>query len=234
MNSTLDSSNPLRVRILTIAPSSWSTRKIAKEFNASRYLVQKSKRLKSMNGVLSETVAKVGHGFSQETLKTIEEFYCNDMYSRIMPSIKDVVSVKNKDGTREEKRKRLLLLNMRELYSSFKEIHPKIEISFGKFSSLRPKYCILPGASGTHSACVCTIHQNMKLMLDAINLKQLTKNASTPLSNYKDCIEKMVCSNPTSDYYINKCNKCPGTLKIISLIRKLLEDSSITDIKYSS
>ena len=232
--SSLDRNDPLRVRILTISPSSWSTRKIAKEFNASRYLVEKSKRLKSMNGVLSETVAKAGRSLSQETVKNIEEFYNNDMYSRIMSSKKDVVSVKNKDGAREEKRKRLLLLNMKELYSCFKETHPKIEISFSKFAFLRPKYCILPGASGTHSVCVCTIHQNMKLMLDAINLKQLTENTSTPLSNYKDCIEKMVCSNPTSDCYISKCNKFPGTEKIISVISKQLEDSCISDIKYSS
>ena len=44
----------------------------------------------------------------------------------------------------------------------------------------------------------------------------------------------MVYSNPTSDCYINKCNKCPGTEKIISVISKQLEDSCISDIKYSS
>lgn len=38
--SSLKHSDPLRVQILTVAPSSWSERKIAEEFSASRYLAK--------------------------------------------------------------------------------------------------------------------------------------------------------------------------------------------------
>lgn len=47
--------------------------------------------------------------------------------------------------------------------------------SSSKFAKFRPMYCILAGASGTHSVCVCTILQTCKLMLGAINLKELEK-----------------------------------------------------------
>ena len=38
---------------------------------------------------------------------------------------------------------------------------------------LRPKHCILAGTSGTHSVCVCTIHQNVKLIVLGARLNEL-------------------------------------------------------------
>ena len=43
----------------------------------------------------------------------------------------------------------------------------------------------------------------------------------------------MVCSQPTSSCYTNKCNKCPGTEKIIALLREQLEDRHISHVKCS-
>ena len=86
------------------------------------------------------------------------------------------------------KRRRLLLLNLKDLYASFKETYPKLKGCFSKFSKLKLKYSILPGASVTHSVCVCTIHQNAKMMLEAIQITQLTKNTQMHLTNYEDCI----------------------------------------------
>ena len=40
-----------------------------------------------------------------------------------------------------------------------------IKVGFSKFADFHPKHCVLAGASGTHSVCVCTIHQNVKLMM---------------------------------------------------------------------
>ena len=40
-----------------------------------------------------------------------------------------------------------------------------MKIGFNKFCKFRPKNVVLPNASGTHSVCVCTYHQNFKLML---------------------------------------------------------------------
>ena len=36
-------------------------------------------------------------------------------------------------------------------------------------------------------------------MLDAINLQHLTKDSDSPLENYKDCINKIVCSQPSEN-----------------------------------
>ena len=82
-----------------------------------------------------------------------------------MPGKKDCFSV----GKNVYKQKRHILCNLKELYVPFKNTNPEMKIGFSKFCSLRPKYCFLAGASGTHSVCVCTIHQNVKLLLQPID-----------------------------------------------------------------
>ena len=82
-----------------------------------------------------------------------------------MPGMKDVITVRQSDGKKERLQKRLLLLNLNELYQSFKEEHADLKVGFTKFSMMRPENCILAGSSGTHSICVCLYHQNVKLLL---------------------------------------------------------------------
>ena len=89
-----------------------------------------------------------------------------------MPGKKDFVSVK-KEGKRLHVQKRLVLSNLREVYRGFKEKFPDQKIGFSKFAEICPKHCILAGASGTHSVCVCTIEQNVKLMMFQMRLSDL-------------------------------------------------------------
>ena len=67
--------------------------------------------------------------------------------------------------------KQLVLANLKELYRSFKENNLNIEVGFSKFADLQPTQCILAGAAGTHCVCVCTIHQNMKLLFESSKLR---------------------------------------------------------------
>ena len=65
---------------------------------------------------------------------------------------------------------------------------------------MSPKWCISVGAKGTHSVCVCTIHQNTKLMLDAPNLD----------SHYKELVDMIVCDAHSKECMVHQCRKCPG------------------------
>ena len=87
-------------------------------------------------------------------------------------------------GKNQHMPKRLVLCNLKEFYAANKLKFPEHKIGFSKFASLRPKWCILAGPKRTHSVCVCTIHQNVKLMLSAIGLDK----------SYHDLIEMIVCS----------------------------------------
>lgn len=80
-----------------------------------------------------------------------------------MPGMKDYISVRNDDGKQEHVQKRLIFSNLKELYQQYRENYPEDKIGFSKFASLRPKYCVLAGSSGTHTVCVCIMHKNIKL-----------------------------------------------------------------------
>ena len=65
------------------------------------------------------------------------------------------MSVVKADGKREHHQKWLVLCNLKEVYKQFKT---ETKVGFSNFCELRPRECLLAGASGTHSVCVCTIH----------------------------------------------------------------------------
>ena len=109
-----------------------------------------------------------------------------------MPKSKDYVSVTKK----QHMQKLLLLVNLKKLYRIFLEEHADIIIGFSKFCQLRPKWCVLLGASGTHCACVCTYHQNMKLMLDSLNLE------------YKHLLKFIVYDPRNKHCMIHQCPNC--------------------------
>ena len=60
------------------------------------------------------------------------------------------------------------LRSLQELYTAFKEKHPNVNIWFSKFCALRLKWYVLAGPKMTHFVCVCSVHQNVVLLVDAI------------------------------------------------------------------
>ena len=114
--------------------------------------------------------------------------------SRLCPGRKDSVSVRGINGEKERNPKRLLLANLKEVYSAFKASHPNDNIGFSTFASLRPVWCILAGSPGTHSVCACVHHQNPKLMLQT-----LTKEL-----DLTDCIKACVCDQTSEMCMMNQ------------------------------
>ena len=153
-----------KVQILTILPKNWSVRRVCEEFGASDYMVRRAKELVNQKGIMSTPDIKKGHPLPSETCTLVQSFYEDDEVSRMMPGRKDFVSVRQEAG-RVQVQKRLVLTNLKEAYLLFKDKFPGHKLGFSKFAALRPKHCILAGASGTHTVCVCAIHQNVKLIM---------------------------------------------------------------------
>ena len=68
------------------------------------------------------------------------------------------------------------------------------------FCKLTPKWCITTNSSGSHNVCVCTHHQNVKLLVDATKLNE----------SYKELMERLVCSRENSECMLHQCDQCPG------------------------
>jgi len=220
-----------KVQILTILPKSWSVKRIQEEFSVTNYMARKAKELAKNYGILSSPNPKHGCSLPAETIRLVQSFYELDEVSRIMPGKKDFVSIREGDH-RVHVQKRLILGNLKEIYLQFKEKHPKEKVGFSKFAELRPRNCILAGASGTHVVCVCTIHQNIKLMMVGGKISELTAHEDVPLKEYNHCLSKIMCNPPHPDCYFRLCSSCPGTSGLQELLYKLMDDSMIDSVQY--
>lgn len=229
-NST---SNSEKFMLLTLAPQSWGRKKIAAEFNASERQVRKAKEMVAEHGILTlPNSKKARNKLTSETESLVKAFYANDENSRLLPGMKDFVSVKKDDGSREQVQKRLILCNLSELYEKFIQKHSDVTIGFSKFAELRPRHCVLAGSSGTHTVCVCTHHENVKLMLDAIHLQAITKDTSLFLKSYHDCLQEITCRNPTSSCHLGKCELCPDGESLKNHLREVLREHYVERIEF--
>ena len=96
---------------------------------------------------------------------------------------------------RKHIQKRIVLSDLKEVYQLFSEKYPNIRIGFSKFAELHPKECVFAGASGTHCVCVCTIHQNVKLMIVGSHMDLQLDELETPIKNYKHALAKIQCNS---------------------------------------
>ena len=67
-----------KLRILTLAPPSWTIQKTAEEFNVSAYLVKRARDLKHASGILAMPTMKRERKLDESTVKAVIEFYKND------------------------------------------------------------------------------------------------------------------------------------------------------------
>ena len=215
-----------KVQILTVLPQSWSIRRVQGEFGASDYMIRKAKDLVKEKGILSTPNPKLGNPLAQHKTELVWKFYESDEVSRMMPRRKDYVSVKQGDQ-RTHVQKRLVLNNMKEAYQLFKEKYPTEKIGFSKFAELRPKYCVLAGASGTHSVCVCTIHQNVKLMILGAKLPELSTHSQFPLLSHHHILAHIICNPPQPGCYLGTCNVCPGITKLTDILETLMDNNIV-------
>lgn len=214
-----------QLQILTVLPKSWAMKRIQSEFGVSDYMARKCKQLVRDKGVLSSPDPKPGQALSLDIIKTVTDFYESDEVSRMMPGKKDFVSTKQQ-GQRIQVQKRLILGNLKEVYC------PNKKIGFSKFAELRPKCCILAGASGTHSVCVCTIHQNVKLMFVGAKLSEITTPEGIEYATYHHCLASIVCNPPLPICFLGKCTSCPGLSYFRQNLTTLLDENLIDNITF--
>lgn len=148
--SELQANDPLRVKILTLVPDRWTSKKIAEEFGTTVHYARIARRVLENEGIFGEVPKNWDKPLSNETITKMKLFYNSDKVGRIVHGRKDSVSMKVND-VKENVQKRLMLLSLKELYTIFREEFPNVKVGFSTFAKCRPKNCILPGQSGTHS-----------------------------------------------------------------------------------
>lgn len=210
-----------KIKILTLSP--WGIHKSEDFFDATNYMVKRSRELKKEYGILSDP-PKYSRGkvVTEDQKAEVLKFYEN--FSRICPGKGDTKSVRQPDGKKVHLQKRLVLEDIMYIHGEYKKgcQHPPVGKS--TFAALRPANYILAGSNGTHSVCVCTYHQNPKLMVSAIGEKELT---------YKTLMGKSVCDISKKDCMLHLCKTCPGENGVKQYLNELEKLKDKDEIKYS-
>ena len=136
----------------------------------------------------------------------------------------------------------MLLCTEYEAFLKFKEDNPDIKVGSSKFTEHKPRNVVLPGSSGTHSVCVCTYHQNPKLMLanSLITSKQEFKkivgnNEGDKFSGqltYNHLLAKIMCNPPSIDCSLGDCKECGNTSDLETLLLEIFDNLNINEITY--
>lgn len=204
-----------KIQSLTLKPKHWTIQQTYTYFNCSRYAVLKANTLKKESGILSKPERKIRTGISDETKNNVLLLFQDDEMARPLSGKKDFLSV----GKKNHQQKRLLMCTLKELFTQFQKNFPTDKICLASFCTLRPKWCVPPGSSGTHNVCVCSIHQNAVLLSHScLNL------------TYGDMIEAIVCSRESKMCMVHRCPDCPGKDALTRLLNFQFKDYDEEDI----
>lgn len=182
------------------------------------------------SGVLVPFSKKNYKVHSVEQKNCIQEYFRDDGSSRICPGMNECISVRTSENKKIKLQKRMILYTLKELYQNYiQDMKPNPLPSFSFFASMRPKECVFPGSPGTHTMCVCSQHQNVKLKLTAINAT----------IKYREIMFLSVCSMNDKKcmmrYKNFECAKCSktGMNKIKEILKSEIGDNR-TRIHYKN
>ncbi|GBM58687.1 hypothetical protein AVEN_256464-1 [Araneus ventricosus] len=145
-----------------------------------------------------------------------------------MLGIQDCATVIESNGSKSKISKRIILCNLKEAYKHFKDKFPSIKIGFSKFAELRRKR-ILAGESGTHSVCVCTTWQNIKLMIENAKLNTVTNDK---IKNCKQCLAKVLCNPSVIGCNMGNCAYCPGETELQTILQDSFAENLIEQVQF--
>ena len=220
-----DTTKGEQLQILTVLPRSWTVKKIMDTFGATKYMAQHAKQQLEEKGVLtSHKPSRVSIGLSDETKEIVTQFYESDDISRAMPGKNDYVSIR-KEGKRQLVQKRLLMSTLRESYVNFVDENGNVKMGFSTFAKLRPDNCKLLTSSGTHNVCVCTIHENVNLIIHSLKKYNWSLDLETLLKS-------LMCKNITIDCRLRLCENCKDTSNCEQLLITEIEEKFISEIRF--
>jgi hypothetical protein len=197
-----------QIMLLSLFAKQWTIEKISTTFGVSSRLAKSAKKVAIEKGVLNFPDKHVKNGptaLPEETKELVHMFYFDSEVSRCLPGQQDVI---------DNKQKYLLMDNLRDVYSFFKEKNPHVKIGFSSFCILRPKNCIFAGPTCSQITCLCIVHQNIKLLLRAGG----NSNPST-----RHLFNSVMCEDPTISCAFSTCKKCPSEIGIQNILKPLQE-----------
>ena len=102
-----------------------------------------------------------------------------------------------------------------------------MKVGFSKFAMLCPSEYVLAGSSRTHSVCMCTIHQNIKLTMIGAKMAKIAG-----LEKYHHMNACMLCNPAQLVCYFRPCPNCPSVDEFENELVELYELEGIGEIQF--
>ena len=83
-----------------------------------------------------------------------------------------------------------------------------------------------------HSVCVCTIHNNVKLMVAGSMMNKRTANEEIPLKHYSHAIAKTMCNPSLPSCHLGDCTKCPGKEPLREMLERYFNEEEIEETEF--
>ena len=145
----------------------------------------------------------------QEISDAVKTFYFNNEISRPSPNQNDFINVKE-NGVKIQKSVRHLIFPIKEVHGMFLEEHTSFKVSYSKFYHLKPQE-IFVSSKMPHNICVCEIHENMRLRLEA--LQKSVADFHSIFVGHK-MHKNFVCDEESETCFSNECENCCDSKKL--------------------
>ena len=142
-----------------------------------------------------------------DLITKVQQFFARDSVSRQAPGIRNYVIVQQ-EGKKIKLQKRHLVLSLCEVHALFVNEFPEVEISLGKFCSLRPDNVVF--SKMPRNVCLFQHYDNVNLLCSSLHkvVPEFPADSSTLVSS-------LVCDAGSEECMTGKCKKCPIKLEEI-------------------
>ena len=118
-----------------------------------------------------------------------------------------------KNKPKEKRQKHLTLTTLKVACASYKIENTVDKLSLSRICDLGPPEVKLIQEI-PHSSCLCIYHENVKLLLIALN-----RNDSMFPMEFRAFIDKIVCNQENESCMVGKCTSCPTICHHLSQLK---------------
>ncbi|XP_075977850.1 uncharacterized protein LOC142977668 [Anticarsia gemmatalis] len=190
----------LNVQIADLKKINEKYRKQIERRSKSNSLAQRELNNTGRKAIVKNHNIKERKARIEERRRNIKEdvirFLGEDRHSRLCAGKKESI-VKNKI----KKQKRYLTDTLKNLHEKYKT-ERNVNISYPTFCRLRPFWILMPNIN-SRETCLCKLHVNVNLMIQALWQKKITT-----ISSYRDLLAKTCCDAYSIDCLDRNCDNC--------------------------
>jgi hypothetical protein len=145
-----------------------------------------------------------------ELREIVTNFYVSEAVSRVIPGARNLIKVKQADGTDKRIEKLIMTKTISDAYEEFKKTFPDKKCSLAYFTQRRPKH-VMKKSDSVHYSCLCVICENFNLLCLAF-APYFTENISHLSSSMLDAL---CCDRNNFQCCNNSCDTCKGYMDIL-------------------